>query len=103
MSYDWYEHASDPKLWESFEKIAANAERREPAPEPPYAFTEIINVTFPSPVNLSNNSTAEAQLWEQTIKTYLDHPGTTKVYFGQLLDSPQVVKLIIGPYRGRNP
>ena len=100
--YDFYESAKNPIFWENASKIVANTGPPPPRPNHPYAFTEIMNVTFPSPVNLDDTSTSESQLWGQTIKTYLDHPGTTKIWFGQLLDSPQVIKLIIGSYRNRH-
>lgn len=99
MSDDFYERIADPKFWENASRIVANTERTPSKPHVPYAFTEIINVTFASPVNLSDASAPESRLWEQTIKTYLDHSGTTKIWFGQLLDAPHVMKLIIGSYR----
>lgn len=97
MSDDFYERVADPQFWENASKVVANRPSA-PTPEPPYAFTEIINVTFAFPVNLCDTSTPESQLWEQTVKTYLGHSGTTKIWFGQLLDAPQVMKLIIGSY-----
>lgn len=98
MAHDFYERVAEPKYWENAPKIVANTRPTPATPEPPYAFTEIMNVTFASPLDLSDTSAPESQLWEQTIKTYLDHPGTTKIWFGQLLGSIQVMKLIIGSY-----
>ena len=65
-------------------------------PPPGYVFTEIVNVTFPAEPDLENEASPEGQIWTSTLQTYLTHPGTKTVWWGRRVDSPQVVKLIIG-------
>lgn len=79
----------------AFEKLAVQSGYTL-NPRVEYAFTELIKFTFSKDVHLEIEATAEGQLWAKTIQTYVDHPGTMTTWWGVLVESPQVVMLIIG-------
>jgi hypothetical protein len=88
----------NPSIFDNVLKAAANSKPTQPFKQQPYAFTEITNVNWSKPVNLEDASTAESQLWLRTVQTYENHPGTTNIWFGTRLDSPQITILIVGVY-----
>ena len=69
-----------------------------PPPAPDYAFTEFVTMTFFQTVRLEDKTTAEGQVWEKTIQTYLNTAGTKALWWGHAVDKPQTVKLIIGKF-----
>lgn len=84
-------------FWDKMSNIAANSNPGTlPTATPPYAFTETVNVTWPSPVDLEDESSETAQLWAKIVDTYVDHHGTSRVWWGQHLQSREKAKLVIG-------
>lgn len=84
-------------FWDTMSNIAANSNPGIlPTATPPYALTEIIDITWLSPVDLKDESSETAQLWAKTIDTYIDHHGTSRVWWGQHVESKGKAKLVIG-------
>lgn len=82
---------------DSFAALAAKHGHPPPL-APDYAFTEFVTMTFFQTVRLEDKTTAEGQVWEKTIQTYLNTAGTKALWWGHAVDKPQTVKLIIGKF-----
>jgi hypothetical protein len=63
---------------------------------PDYAFTEITTVYINADTDLSSVNTEAGQLWSQTLQTYLAQADTGLVWWGRLLDHPEILKLVAG-------
>jgi hypothetical protein len=83
-------------LFDRLKNDSANRQPPQPFQQQPYAFTEIINVNWPQAVDSDEETSPESQLWAKTLHTYENHPGTTNIWWGQRVDSPNILKLIVG-------
>jgi hypothetical protein len=69
-----------------------------PTAPPAYAFTEIRTFRVAENSVIENDATDEGKIWAHTIRTHLEDEGTGLVWWGRLVESPQVVKLVIGRF-----
>ena len=68
----------------------------QPRQSEDYAFTEIITFDFSHPVILEDEATPAGQLWQKTVQLYISHGDAKTLWWGRRVESPQVVKLMIG-------
>jgi hypothetical protein len=81
---------------EAFDRLAMLAEMRHPHPSPDYAFTEIRTFHDTEESVIEDEASEEGKIWANTVRTYLENEGTKLLWWGRLLEAPQVVKLAIG-------
>ncbi|KAF2096137.1 hypothetical protein NA57DRAFT_78908 [Rhizodiscina lignyota] len=60
-----------------------------------YAFTEITSFEFTRQVSIEDDTTPACQLWAKTVEAYISHAGTTILAWGRVVESPQVIKLVV--------
>jgi hypothetical protein len=75
--------------------LAAASGQQLQAP-PDYAFTEIKTFYISQELDLENDETKEGEIWANTIRTYIEDLGTKLLWWGRLLEAPDVVKLVVG-------
>ncbi|KAF4629413.1 hypothetical protein G7Y89_g8737 [Cudoniella acicularis] len=67
------------------------------APDPPNCtLVEFNTLEFANPVDLENEAAPVGQLWGKMIETYFSQGGVKTLWWGQRLESTQVIKLIVG-------
>ena len=76
----------------------AAASEQQLQARPDYAFMEIKTFYITQEADLENNETKEGDTWANTIRTYLEDPGTGLLWWGRLLETPGEVKLVVGNF-----
>ena len=61
-----------------------------------YAFTEIKTFHVSQELVIENDRTKEGEIWANTIRIYIEDPGTKLLWWGRLLEAPAGVKLVVG-------
>jgi hypothetical protein len=75
---------------------AANGQQLQSRPPPDYAFTEITTFHISPESVIENTESKEGELWANTVRIYIEDPGTKLLWWGRLLEDPGRVKLVVG-------
>ena len=81
----------------AFAHLVAGPGLQQP-PQPPseYAVTEIKIFIIPQGFLIENNETHEGEIWANIVRIYLQDAGTGLLWWGCSLESPSIVKLVVG-------